>query len=309
MKYEVYPEHLSSEIAISIFEQYDLVLDCTDHPTSRYLISDACILTGRPLVSASALRSEGQLIVLNNPPRPTGDSTGGPCYRCIFPKPPPADSVLSCGEGGILGPIVGAMGVLQALEAIKVLTANSAATEDVPKPTLLMFSGYSSPQFRTVRMRGRRAACSACSSQATILPESLTSGSLDYAHFCGLTTPLNILSQEHRISPLDYLALSDGSTLPLIDVRDENQFSMCALDGSVNIPWTGDRDAWLERAEELNALPRSDQYCYVICRFGNDSQLAVQAIVDAQGPDARVKDVKGGFSAWRDEADPEWPQY
>lgn len=300
--------HLTSEAAVSIFEKYDLVLDCTDHPTSRYLISDACVITGKPLISASALRSEGQLIVLNNPPRPAGDNTGGPCYRCIFPKPPPADSVLSCGEGGILGPIVGTMGVLQALEAIKVLTAKPT-TDEVLKPTLLMFSGYSSPQFRTVRMRSRRAACDACSSQATIVADSLTSGSLDYVRFCGVNSPLEILPSVLRISPAEYLALRGHAKSSLIDVRDENQFSMCALKDSTNIPWTDDRDGWLERARQLNALPTDDEQCFIICRFGNDSQLAVQAIVDLQGPQTKVKDVKGGFNAWHKEVDQNWPQY
>jgi adenylyltransferase/sulfurtransferase len=178
------------------------VLDCTDHPTSRYLISDACVLTGKPLVSASALKTEGQLIVLNNPPKPPEELSGGPCYRCIFPKPPPAESVLSCGEGGILGPVVGIMGVLQALEAIKVLTkqdktantnpSTTKGVEEPPRASLLMFSAYSNPQFRTMRLRSRRDTCAACSAERTISADSLTSGSLDYIAFCGRTAPVNV---------------------------------------------------------------------------------------------------------------------
>ena len=319
--------HLSPESAISIFEQYDLVLDCTDHPTSRYLISDACVLTGKPLVSASALKTDGQLIVLNNPPRPPGDTSGGPCYRCVFPKPPPAESVLSCGEGGILGPVVGVMGVLQALEAIKLLVSKPLPTQeddpmtngtthscDPPKPSLLMFSATSSPQFRTVRLRSRRKDCAACSSTATITPESLTCGSLDYIAFCGVTSPVNVLAPECRISAAEYATLlNDGSHI-LIDVRDRTQYGICALEGSVNVPWNGSAEAWLRRAEEVGeegdgCLLRDDGRArYVVCRFGNDSQLAAKAMLERNG-NMRVRDVRGGFEAWRREVNSEWPDY
>jgi adenylyltransferase/sulfurtransferase len=175
---------LSPETAISTFKDYDVVLDCTDTPASRYLISDTCVLLGKTLVSASALRIDGQLMVLNNPPLPPGDTSGGPCYRCVFPKPPPPESVVSCGDGGILGPVVGVMGVLQALEAIKVLTLRSAAAPADP-PSLLLFSAYSNPMFRSIRLRTRKAKCAACSAHATVTPEALQSGSLDYVQFCG----------------------------------------------------------------------------------------------------------------------------
>ena len=315
-----YGSHLSSDMAISIFEQYDLVLDCTDHPTSRYLISDACVLTGKPLVSASALKTEGQLLVLNNPPRPPGNISGGPCYRCIFPKPPPADSVLSCSEGGILGPVVGIMGVLQALEAIKLLASESMPLdagnevrngdqEEMPKPSLLMFSAYSSTSFRTVRLRSRRKDCAACSSHASIIRQSLTSGSLDYLAFCGDTTPINILSPESRISATDFAKLhSDASTL-LIDVRDDTQFAICALPHSVSVPWTGDINSWLSNAEDAGVFGHDGSEKYVVCRVGNDSQLAVKAMMDVHGSSATIKDIRGGLQAWRREVDEEWPDY
>ena len=100
------------------------MLDCTDHPTSRYLVSDACVLLRRPLVSASAFQTSGQLVALNSPPG------RGPCYRCVFPRPPPPESVVGCGEGGIVGPVVGVMGVLQALEAIRIISSGGLEQED-----------------------------------------------------------------------------------------------------------------------------------------------------------------------------------
>jgi adenylyltransferase/sulfurtransferase len=291
------------------------VLDCTDHPTSRYLISDACVLTCRPLVSASALKTEGQLIVLNNPPLPPGSTLGGgPCYRCVFPKPPPADSVLSCGEGGILGPVVGLMGVLQALEAIKVLTAKpvedySNPPSEPPKPTLLMFSGYSAPPFRSVRLRSRRADCAVCSALGTITAHSLTSGSLDYVAFCGAVSPINVLPPAARVSAADFARLPRDGSNTLIDVRDETQFAMCALRGSVNVPWTGSKETWVEAAMLRDEVRSGTQACYVVCRMGNDSQLAAKALMENQLAPMGVKHIEGGFRAWREEVDAGWPEY
>ena len=192
---------LSPETAISTFKDYDVILDCTDTPASRYLISDTCVLLGKTLVSASALRIDGQMMVLNNPPLPPGDPNGGPCYRCVFPKPPPPESVVSCGDGGILGPVVGVMGVLQALEAIKVITQKTPIEASADPPSLLIFSAYSNPMFRSIRLRSRKAKCASCSAHATVTKQALESGSLDYVHFCGSVLPnLDPLSPEERIS-------------------------------------------------------------------------------------------------------------
>ncbi|KAK3074046.1 hypothetical protein LTR53_003825 [Teratosphaeriaceae sp. CCFEE 6253] len=326
VKYDLHRSHLTPESAIALFEQYDLVLDCTDHPASRYLISDACVLAGKPLVSASALKTEGQLMVLNNPPRLPGDASGGPCYRCVFPKPPPAESILSCGEGGILGPVVGVMGVLQALEAIKLLTAKSPPADsdwymdlttegsstpaEPTRPTLLMFSAYNSPQFRSVRLRSRRADCAVCSGKATITGQSLTSGSLDYIAFCGVNAPINVLSPDARITAAEFARLpTDGSNV-LIDVRDETQYAICALRGSVNVPWNGNADAWLRQALQSGAIAQhgAGPNRYIVCRLGNDSQLAAKAALERLGGTG-VRDIKGGFKAWRSEVDPSWPDY
>lgn len=313
---------MTPQSAITIVEQYDFVLDCTDHPTSRYLISDACVLTGRPLVSASALKTEGQLIVLNNPPSRPGDMSGGPCYRCVFPKPPPAESVVSCGEGGILGPVVGVMGVLQALETIKLVAAapqppetvdgdvemSNGQAEEATKPTLLMFSAYANPQFRSVRLRSRRKDCAACSGQASITKESLTSGSLDYVAFCGVTAPISILKPKDRVSATAFEKLSKDTHPLVVDVRDRAQYELCSLPGSINIPWTGSGEAWGHAALQEGKVPEDSPEVYVICKLGNDSQLAARILQD-HGTMLNVKDVEGGFRAWKQEVDPEWPDY
>jgi len=334
--YVAHREYLTSQNAPEIFGSYDLILDCTDNPATRYLISDASVLLGKPLISASALRTEGQLMVLNNPPRPPGDKIGGPCYRCIFPKPPPADSVISCADGGILGPVVGTMGVLQALEAVKVITTagatrldldsnSSADTEPGPEyPSLLLFSAYSTPMFRTIRIRSRRETCAVCSADATVSLASLRSGLTDYALFCGSATAQESLSLEERISPLEYrngieipsiLASDTNKPHILIDVRDKVQFDICHLDNSLNIPITtllsekSSKPSWLP--SEIASTDSKDPI-HVVCRLGNDSQLAVRKLKELgldHGGKRYIGDIRGGLRAWRAEVDLDWPEY
>ncbi|KAH0275289.1 Molybdopterin-synthase sulfurtransferase, partial [Aureobasidium melanogenum] len=304
--------HLTPSSALDIFSNYDFVLDCTDHPTSRYLISDACVLSGKPLVSASALRTEGQLTVLNNPPRAPGASDGGPCYRCVFPRPPPAESVVSCGEGGILGPVVGVMGILQALEAIKLIT--SPPNSPAAPPSLLLFSAYSIPQFRNVKLRSRRLDCASCSANHTVTESSLTSGSMDYVAFCGVTNPVDILPPSSRISAGDLLSTlaslspHDDEAPIVLDVRDQTQFELCSLPNSINLPYQGIQTRLRQDTQILEDLKGRD--VLVVCKLGNDSQLAVQMLETmSSGGMKSIKDVQGGFRAWRNEVDPEWPDY
>ncbi|KAF1831317.1 molybdopterin biosynthesis protein moeB [Decorospora gaudefroyi] len=314
---------LTPDTAISTFKDYDLVLDCTDTPTSRYLISDTCVLLRKTLVSASALRIDGQLMVLNNPPSPPGDTTGGPCYRCVFPKPPPPESVVSCGDGGILGPVVGVMGILQALEAIKVLTQTPAASS-VDPPSLILFSAYSNPMFRSVRLRNRKAKCAACSAHATVTPEALESGSLDYVQFCGSVVSNNdALLPDERISAQNYAHIRSGvnpftgtvsskDSHILVDVREKVQFELCNIDGSVNVPFStvsnmqGDENDWVTQ------LRKSEKPIFVVCRLGNDSQVVVKKMkqlgLDAGGK-RYIGDIRGGLRAWRQSVDVEFPEY
>ena len=332
---------LTPESALAIIQSYDLVLDCTDTPASRYLISDTCVLLGKPLVSASALRIDGQLMVLNNPPLPAGDTRGGPCYRCVFPRPPPPESVISCGDGGILGPVVGTMGVLQALEAIKVLTrrisSGSLSTSSANEPpSLLIFSAYASPMFRSIRLRTRKPKCAACSAQASVTREALNSGSLDYVQFCGTIDPVDALSANERISVNNYSKLRSEvnpftGTEPktdshiLVDVREKIQFDLCSLEGSINIPFSavtsgniatihnnGNIEANKEQSwvSELRSYP--DKPIIVVCRLGNDSQITVKKMKEL-GLDNRgqrwIGDIKGGLRAWRENIDQEFPDY
>ena len=259
------------------------------------------------------------------------------------------------------------MGVLQALEAIKLVAAG--LTEASPRgaspspdtdvkldddnkgegadqkpphpqsPTLLLFSATASPPFRSIRLRSRRPTCAACSSQASISSASLTSGSLDYAQFCGLLSPVDVLGPDDRISASQYAQwiqrqqrqqireADPGGEVDttsrrehvLVDVRESTQFALCSLPGSVNIPISelvspqglpvADGKSGGNGYLGLNGLD-GEKDVVVVCRFGNDSQLAVQRLKKtewAQG--SRVVDIKGGLRAWREEVDEGFPEY
>lgn len=345
--YTAHHYNLDQKIAVETMRDYDLILDCTDRPSTRYLVSDAAVLAGKPVVTASALRTEGQLMVLNNPPR-SHNNTGGFCYRCVFPKPPPAESVLSCGDGGILGPVVGVMGVLMAMEALKILvpidqedeSQHPAETLHEPAhPSLLLYSAYSNPPFRSIKLRGKRKGCPSCSHTATINEESFKSASSDYAAFCASTSPAAAAtptSDTNRISAEDYSKVRDDATsIPhiLVDVREKVQFDICHLKGSISIPYSDisrDPEASIDRLDDTllllnknnnnnnssNPEPTVDTTAplYLICRYGNDSQLAANALktLPRFKPDAKytVKgDIAGGLRAWRMAVDPDFPEY
>ena len=261
-------------------------------------------------------------MVLNSPPLPPGNMAGGPCYRCVFPKPPPAESVLTCGEGGILGPVVGVMGVLQAVEAIKIivqgkLTPSEIASNDVSPTNMLLYSTVGSQPFRSVRLRPRRPGCFACSQEATLSLESLKSASLDYAFFCGFTSAVNILSPEERIEAREYAQIQKtASQHLLVDVREKVQFDICHIEGSINVPFsTFQGGVQAIGILEPNWLPQSlpaEAPIYLVCRLGNDSQVVARRLKDAglnSGGNRWIGDIKDGLKAWKDQVDEHWPEY
>lgn len=187
------------------------------------MLNDACVLTRKPLISGSAVKFEGQLTVYNY--------KDGPCYRCIFPTPPPPDTVTNCGDGGVIGPVPGVIGTLQALETIKIILEH----DGVLNGRLLLYDGIQAI-FRTVKLRGKRANCDVCSEKPII------TRLIDYEIFCGMRAtdnniPLTILESDERISVFDYnqLLLKNSSHV-LIDVRSSIEYEMCHLNSSINIP-------------------------------------------------------------------------
>lgn len=227
----------------------------------------------------------------------------------MFPKPPPPESVVGCGEGGIIGPVVGVMGVLQALEAIKLIIRGGLETTDQPakQMTMLIFSAMADTPFRTVRMRGRREDCFACSGKLTL---DELKHSLDYVQFCGVVQPVKLLGPEERVTVAEYQAAAAKEHL-LIDTREKEHFSLNGIPNAINIPIsrfmsyredTQRPEGWIPED-----LPR-EAPIYVVCRVGNDSQVATKKLKEMGFGEGRfVGDIEGGLRAWRDGVDGSMP--
>lgn len=283
-----HPFWLDSHNAFDIISRYDVVVDCTDAPAIRYLINDVSVICGKTVVSGSGVRAEGQVTVLNF-------ENSGPCYRCFYPKPPAPDSVSSCGDAGVLGPAIGLTGTAIAVEAIKVLTG---AYHGNFSPFLAMYSAYPYQTMRHFRMRPRQKNCMACSKDATITREAIETGDVDYASFCGAVNAVQI-PKEHRYEPKK--AQEKMSELKIIDVRPSEQFQIASLPHSVNIPW-----AELRKRNAVAEFDQSDSIL-AVCRYGNDSQSAVQKL--QQLGFKKVVDLHGGLRRWSSDVDPKFPVY
>ncbi|CCG83136.1 Adenylyltransferase and sulfurtransferase uba4 [Taphrina deformans PYCC 5710] len=288
-----YRQRLSAANARLILQEYDVVLDCTDNQISRYLVSDACVLLGKPFVTGSALQTEGQLAVLNY--------RGGPCYRCLFPVASPVETVQSCGEAGILGPVVGVIGVLQALETIKLIIHGQGISEASEErsstymPTLTLFSAMDAVPWRTIKLRKKKNDCISCGQNASITFVNLGIG--DYER----QTTRNIssghapiaLTEDKRICAVQL----QGFKGTIIDVRNPTEFAIACLPGSKNVPLPD-----LETYEVYENVP-----ILVVCRHGIDSQQAVRKLT-CRFPTIDIKDLRGGLQAYS-QVDPFFPIY
>ena len=266
---------LSAENALALFAQYDLVLDGTDNFATRYLINDACVLTGKPNVSASVFRFEGQASVFCTPE--------GPCYRCLYPEPPPPGLSPSCGEGGVLGIVPGVIGTLQATEAIKVLSG-------VGQPLigrLLTFDALEM-SFRQFKVK-KDASCPVCG------PSPSITALIDYEHFCGVRAPApgsvcDVTPQwlnEHR------------AEVQLVDVREPGEREINVIEGSLCIPMA-------ELAARFNELSTTKDVV-VYCKVGERSARAVEYLRTVGFE--RVFNLAGGIDRWADEVDEQLASY
>jgi sulfur-carrier protein adenylyltransferase/sulfurtransferase len=285
VEFRAHPERLTSDNALEILADYDLVVDGSDNFPTRYLVNDACVLSGRPYIYGSIFRFDGQLSVFA--------AEGGPCYRCLFAEPPPPGLVPSCAEGGVLGVLPGIVGSLQAMEAIKLLLG-------VGEPMvgrLLMFDALRM-QFRELRLR-RDPGCPACGDHPTV--HEL----IDYEHFCGITQPGGenpMPDQISEISPTELKQRKDrGDDVTIIDVREPYEWEMGNLEpyGAKLIPLA-------ELPERLDEVEKSDEIV-LMCRSGGRSERALKLLRE-HGYD-RLHNLRGGILAWSDEIDPSIPKY
>lgn len=298
-----YPVRLDNTNAFEIFKEYDLVLDCTDTPITRYLVSDVAVNLGMTIVSASGVGTEGQLSILNF-------KNIGPCYRCFYPVPPSPNSVSSCSEGGVIGPCIGLVGVMMAIETIKILL--DVYTEENFEPFLMQYSGFPKQTLRTFRMRGRKDECKCCGLNPSITKEAIESGHINYQEFCG-SRNYDVCIPEERITVQDFendYHKIDKKDYFLLDVRPPHHFNISHLPNTFNVSVKTLRnmDGSLEELQKYIPQVKKDSEIIVMCRFGNDSRLATRLLKD-DFKIANVKDVAGGFFKYIDDINQTLPKY
>ena len=290
IKVTTYNEMLTSENAMEIIKDYDVIVDGTDNFATRYLVNDSCVLLGKPNVYGSIFRFEGQVSVF--------DAKKGPCYRCLYPEPPPPGLVPSCAEGGVLGILPGIIGTLQAAEAVKLIIEKGN-----PLIGRLLFLDVLEMQPREMKLR-KDPNCPICGENATI--KEL----IDYEEFCGIGR--GELGQEETTqredSEEDVLEINidqfkeirdNGNNVVVLDVREYHEYDICNIEGSVLIPLGEIAD----RIDELN----EDDEIIVHCHHGGRSMKATQFLKDKGFKN--VKNLAGGIDAWAEKYDPDMPRY
>ncbi len=277
----LHEERLTSENAFDVLRPYDLVVDGTDNFPTRYLVNDACVLLGKPNVYGSIYRFEGQVSVF--------DARHGPCYRCLYPEPPPPDLVPSCAEAGVLGVLPGLIGTLQATETVKLILGRGE-----PMIGRLLLYDALALRFRELRLK-KNPACVLCSAQAT------QKGLIDYPAFCGVPAggaPAPVGVPVIEPEELARELASDDPPL-VVDVREPEEWALGHLAAAHLIP----KDELAERVDELTRAREVVLYC----RSGNRSGQAARMLLDLGF--ANVKSLKGGINAWSERIDPTLPRY
>ena len=277
-KYEV---ALNSDNALDLFKEYDLVVDGTDNFPTRYLVNDACVLLKKPNVYGSIFRFEGQATVFAYP--------GGPCYRCLYPEPPPPGLVPSCAEGGVLGILPGMIGLVQATEAVKLILGSGE-----PLVGRLVLYDALAMRFRELKLR-RNPECPACGDHPTITKL------IDYQEFCGLGRGEEaVVETAGDIEPAEVKQKIDrGDSFVLIDVREPHEYQICSIPNAKLIPLG-------ELPKRVNELNTADEIV-AHCKSGMRSAKAVDFL--KQAGFKRVRNMKGGILAWSDKVDPTVPKY
>ena len=273
---------LTSDNALDILKNYDIVVDGTDNFPTRYLVNDACVILGKPNVYGSIFRFEGQITIFGAP--------AGPCYRCLYPEPPPPGLVPSCAEGGVLGVLPGIVGAIQAAETLKLIIGKGEPLIG----RLLLFDALAM-RFRELKLR-KNPECPVCGEHPTITKL------IDYAEFCGVRgeeAASAAQSTVPEIAPRALKARLDrGDDLFILDVREPHEYQICNMGGHL-IPLG-------ELSRRVNELDSSREIV-AHCRSGKRSAEAVEFLRSAGF--RKVLNLKGGILAWSDEVDASVPKY
>ncbi len=273
---------LSSENALEILKDYDIIVDGTDNFPTRYLVNDACVLLGKPNVYGSIFRFEGQATVFAY--------EGGPCYRCLYPEPPPPGLVPSCAEGGVLGILPGTIGLIQATETVKLILGIGQ-----PLVGRLLLYDALDMRFRELKLR-KNPECPVCGEHPTVTKL------IDYQQFCGMPQqqPAAAAPADGDIDPVDVKAKIDRhEPFVLIDVREPHEYKICNIPYAKLIPLG-------ELPKRVNELNTADEIV-AHCKSGMRSAKAVDFLKKAGF--RKVRNMKGGILAWSDKVDPSVPKY
>jgi adenylyltransferase/sulfurtransferase len=271
---------LTSENALDILKDYDIVVDGTDNFPTRYLVNDACVLLAKPNVYGSIFRFEGQATVFAY--------QGGPCYRCLYPEPPPPGLVPSCAEGGVLGILPGTIGLIQATETVKLILGIG----ELLVGRLLLYDALGM-RFRELKLR-QNPECPVCGEHPTI------TRLIDYHQFCGVPRTQETKLMEGEIDVREVKAKLDrGDQFVLIDVREPHEYKICHIPAARLIPLG-------EVAKRLNELDREADIV-IHCKSGMRSAKACGIL--RQAGFQHVRNMKGGILAWSDKVDPSVPKY
>jgi adenylyltransferase/sulfurtransferase len=277
----VHEEALASENALEIFRDYDVIVDGTDNFPTRYLVNDACVLLGKPNVYGSIFRFEGQASVFW--------AEAGPCYRCLYPAPPPPGLVPSCAEGGVLGILPGAIGVVQATETVKLILGIGE-----PLVGRLMLYDALGMSFREMKLR-KDPNCPICGENPTVTEL------IDYEEFCG-TPQANAAEEKNGVPEITVQELKrkmdSGGGLNVLDVREPHEYEVANI-GAKLVPLG-------ELPQRLAEFGRDENFA-IHCKTGGRSAKAVKLLHDAGFQ--HVYNVKGGITAWSEEIDPSVPKY
>ena len=280
---DVYNEFFNSQNAFEIAEPYDIIMDGTDNFPTRYLVNDLCVLTGKPNVYGSIYRFDGQASVFN--------VDGGPCYRCLFPEPPPPGLVPSCAEGGVLGVLPGTIGTIQATEALKLILGIGE-----PLVGRLLLYDALDLSFQTVKLQ-KNPDCKVCGENPEVTEL------IDYEAFCGVPAhdqEEGSAGEEWDITAQELASkLDSGKALHLIDVREPHELEISHLDGAELIPLG-------QFASRLSELDSSEEIV-LFCKAGTRSTRALEILASAGFK--KIKNLKGGINAWAESVDPSLPIY
>eukprot|EP00127_Corallochytrium_limacisporum_P007219 Clim_evm92s243 gene=Clim_evmTU92s243 len=314
-----YSRMLTRVNAMEIVKDWDVVLDCSDNAPTRYLVNDVCVLLGKPLISGSALRWEGQISAYHTPMSNETDATRSACYRCVFPEPPPAGTVTNCAESGVLGPVVGVIGNLQAQEAIRLIVTGTSKFTNA----LGLWDGKAC-RLRSVKIRTKRTDCAICSAVARATIKNVCDEAYDVL---GLEQPahdkiscdsISLLKANDRVDATVLKDMLDRDEVLVIDVRPQHEYDIMRLhsNSSVILNYPLGRLRQRDEREKLREHLQRDVKANIVfvCRMGNDSQRALQMLHEDSSMSEvlgtkTVKDLKGGYFSWKAKVEPTLPMY